>query len=474
MRRVTAWLLCLVFVAAPWSAGQGETPASSVRQPNVVLIIIDTLRADYLGCYGHTENPSPELDALSARGVRFADVLAQSSWTRTSIGCMTTSRYPRSLGLYKLKGEMLDDRFTTLAETFRAAGYRTLGVTANPVINSAFNMHQGFDEYVDSQIIFPWMGKAVKPRDRWWFLRPWLLRSVKDEQGRTFKMDPRLNSAVDVYGTILRKVREEGRGPWFVQACIMEVHEAHRGRHSLTRPDHKRLFKGAENREYLCAVRQASKDTHDFVTELASLPGWDNSLFIIASDHGEGLDSHPHVPHSARHGRLLYESHVKVPLILYRPDGALEPGVVPERVRLLDLMPTVLELAGVAGPPEMEGLSLAPLLPGRGGEVALPKCFVTETQFGKFDKSAVYGPMWKLFLNRDGHRNLSGVELQRVGMLEDGERTDAAGEHGNQTAAMQAFFEEWQRLHPAAEPTPCSGGLTEDEAEQIRAIGYGN
>jgi arylsulfatase A-like enzyme len=111
--------------------------------PNVVLIIIDALRQDKLGAYGFSEETSPEIDRMARQGVRFDSVIAQSSWTRPSIGSMLTSQYPRTLGIYKEKDEVLPHDAVTLAEVLKEAGYTTIGATANANINSSFNFQQG-------------------------------------------------------------------------------------------------------------------------------------------------------------------------------------------------------------------------------------------------------------------------------------------------------------------------------------------
>lgn len=134
--------------------------SSSKLPPNVVLIIIDTLRQDKLSAYGFPEETSPEIDRMAEQGVRFNRVIAQSSWTRPSIGSMLTSQYPRTLGIYKETGEVLPDDFVTIAEALREAGYTTIGATANANINTSFNFQQGFDHYVDSTVLLRWMADS--------------------------------------------------------------------------------------------------------------------------------------------------------------------------------------------------------------------------------------------------------------------------------------------------------------------------
>ena len=157
-------MLLLAALAGCGSREAGAPPGPGVAggplaagQPNVVLIIIDTLRADQVGAYGSAAGATPELDALAARGVRFDRVIAQSPWTRPSIGAMLTGCYPRTLGIYDEMDQALDGRFTTLAEALKAAGYTTLGVHSNPNINAFFNFDQGFDAYIDSEVWYGFM-----------------------------------------------------------------------------------------------------------------------------------------------------------------------------------------------------------------------------------------------------------------------------------------------------------------------------
>ena len=120
----------------------------------------------------------------------------------------------------------------------------------------------------------------------------------------------------------------------------MEVHEWNRKEKSLNREEFASLFSEERSREYLRALRQVSQDIGAFVERLLALPGWQDTLFIITSDHGEGLNSHPDIPESKYHGRLLYESQIMIPLIFYHPKRSLVAKPIDRPVRLLDIMPT--------------------------------------------------------------------------------------------------------------------------------------
>jgi arylsulfatase A-like enzyme len=243
--------------------------------PNIVLIIIDNLRADRLGAYGFDGPISPELDAYARAGVRFARVVAQTTWTRPSIGSMLTSRYPRTLGLYREKEEVLDDRFATLAEVLQGNGYWAVGATANPNINSYFNFHQGFDEYIDSDVVFSFMDREASPQ----------------VLGKTSK----LPAARSLFDRLEETVRlHKGRRPAYLQVNLMEVHEYYRPPMEGEPYD---ALAAVESRapylNYAKAVRRVSLETDRFIRRLRALPGWENTLFVIVSDHGDSLGGPP-------------------------------------------------------------------------------------------------------------------------------------------------------------------------------------
>ncbi|MBD3337096.1 MAG: sulfatase-like hydrolase/transferase [Candidatus Eisenbacteria bacterium] len=426
------------------------------NRPHVVLIMIDTLRADYLGCYGHDRDISPEIDVMAGDGVRFEQAIAQCSWTRPSVGSFLTSWYPRTLGIHFEDRGILPGQVTTLAEVLQAAGYRTLGATANPHLNPIFNFHQGFDYYLDTIHVFHWMDDAL---------------------GQVPEAHPPLPAGRDLFGKVLEALRYEEADhrdkPHYLQFNIMEVHETW-GQNDLVRPEFKGLYPDVSymrKRRYLQAVRQVSRDIDWFVHELRALPGWDDVLVVLLSDHGEGLDSHPSIPRSEGHGSLLYESQIRVPWILFRPgDVRLAGRVIKRPVRLLDLMPTLLDMLKIPPPEGMRGVSLIPLL--EGGTVEPPERFVVETHYRGTYKMGVYTDDWKLFHNRDEHPGLNPVALHRVGVMEDGVRTDQGDAFPGVVQELSRYLEAWERANPAAHPVPADREMSPETLEQLRSLGY--
>jgi arylsulfatase A-like enzyme len=456
MRRARVLVLLLSLIALALLVGRllgrapSTVPSDDTSPPNVVLIIIDTLRADKLGAYGHPDSTSPALDAVSSRGVRFARVLAQSSWTRPSIGSLLTSLYPREIGIYDERAHVLDDRFETLAELLGKAGYTTVGATANPNINGSFNFDQGFDHHEDSDILFHWM---------------------QEEPGKAPITERPIRTARELFGSVLDWTANNGRQPFYLQLNLMEVHQYDDPR-SL-RSEYSALFAGAPDREYLQAVYAVSEEVARFIRSLTERPDWGRTLFVVTSDHGEGLSDHPNVALSHSHGLLLYSSQLWVPLLLYSTADDLPRGKVIERpVRLLDLMPTLLDYAGVPAPEGLRGVSLLPLIRGEVEDVALPDRFAVETQFQKADKIGLYSGDWAYIESRDRHRGTSPSELQRLGVKEDGRRTNQARRFPEVVRDMAAHLDRWEAEHPKAEPTLRTRDLPPLQRDQLRALGY--
>ena len=453
--RAVVCLLCVTAGNLAVISGCGGNPKSDY--PHVVLVIVDTLRADRLGCYGFDRATSPELDALAARGTRFAHAISQSPWTRPSIGSMLTSIYPRSLGIYNEQSGVLNDRFETLAEILRDHGYRTYGATANPHMNRSFNFQQGFDEYLDSTSVWHWMAP---------------------DDGHSPSAIPTLASARQMFEVVLgwldREDKRTARAPHYLQFNLMEVHETW-SEYDLVRPEFQTEFtdvKYEKHRRYLQAVRQVSHDLNWLVDTLAKRSEWNDVVYVIVSDHGEGLDSHPHIPESDFHGTLLYESHLRVPLILFSSGDRIPQGlVIDQPVRLLEVVPTLLEIAGIAPARKTQGRSVVPLL-HRTGEVALPEAFVVETEYWDSNKIGAYTEEWKMILNLDDQPGARRQELQRIGIEENGVRTDVGRKEFDELQRLIKFVRRWESQYPRVPPTLPGKDLPEEVVEQLRALGY--
>lgn len=431
--------------------GSGGCLGLSPEPPrHVVVVVLDTLRADRLSTYGYDRPTSPALDALAAEGVRFDRAVTQAPWTRPSIGSMLTSRFPRSIGIADEKHDVLPDDVPYLPELLHDAGWRTLGVTANPNINAAWGFQRGFDTWVDSHIVFEWM-------------------DAEDADHEHIKGNG-LPSAKDRFGAVLKALDDESPDaaaqPHFVLLDLMEIHEW--SKPGIARPPYTTMFEGRRDKAYLRLIRQLTDDLGAFLQTLRARPGWEDATIAIVSDHGEGLFSHPAIPKSRYHGNLLYSSQLLVPWILV--DDRLPAGtVVDAPVRMLELMPTVLELAGVPAPEDLDGRSVVPL--ARGEDVALPTGFVVETHFRGRDRIGIFGPMWHYVENRDGLNGMPRYGLHPADKMENGRKTSVADQRKKVVETFAERVQAWEAAHPVREPVRIEGP-SEEEAGQLEAIGY--
>ncbi|MBN2408498.1 MAG: sulfatase, partial [Candidatus Aminicenantes bacterium] len=390
---------------------------------------------------------------FARNGVLFRSVLAQCSWTRPSVGSILTSLYPRTLGLYTKGDEILADRFETLAEVLQAHRYLTVGITSNPNLNTAYNFQQGFDHYIDSDIVYDWM-------------RP---QSGQEKLSTTARM----KSAPEVFEIVMDILTREKTRPFFLFA---HLNDTHLKMDLEIDPEFRDLF-GHYSREnervYYRKIRQASSDVGRFVNKLLAEPGCENTLVIISADHGEGLFDHPRVPNSTGHGYLLYESHLRVPLIFYHPAGGLGPRRIDQEVRLIDLLPTILDYVNIPHRPEdIVGRSLRPLLEGTETSVRLPEYFVAETRTAGWNRIAVYSRNWMYIENRDRFPMLNRFELQSRYRKQNGRFSDLISLQPEAAAPLKEFLTRWEKTFPDGEVTRAKEKASRETLEQLRSLGY--
>ncbi|HVP13521.1 MAG TPA: sulfatase-like hydrolase/transferase [Phycisphaerae bacterium] len=322
-RRSRYWGLlgfALIFAGVCERSGSSGPPKLPANAPNVLLITLDTTRADHLGCYGWSKAQTPVLDALAASGVRFEWAFAQVPLTLPSHATLLTGTYPPSNGLRFNASGVLSDAVPTLAESFKAHGYRTGAFVAAGVLDSAFGLNRGFDCYDDK------FGDADDPS---------LVRQERPA-------DAVCNAALAWLGRSPEK-------PFFAWVHFFDPHAPY---------------------EPPPPFREKLADPYDgeiaFVdSQIRRLLDWldanhcrDRTLIVAVGDHGEAFGEHG----EPCHGLFLYDTTMQVPLILSFP-AHLTPGkVIACGVRMIDVTPTVLDLMKWESWPELQGESLLPLL----------------------------------------------------------------------------------------------------------------
>jgi arylsulfatase A-like enzyme len=427
---VSLLILALALAACERPVPPGEIPKrlAALGRPHIVLILVDTLRADWTTPYGFPEDTAPELARWAARGVLFERVLAQSSWTKMSVASLMTSLWPRSHAIRK-PGDGLGEGAFTLAEVLHDAGYATYGVQTNGWLHQSFGFHQGFDRYV-----FPHGRGARLPRSNVW-----------PHVDRVYAEAERLIDAHD------------GARPFFLYLHFMDVHE-------YAAPPEFRTYGTDLKGTYLASIRWVNDGLARVIDKLDDAGALDRTIVVFGSDHGETFGE------DGKHGhaRNVLSQVLWVPLIVRFP-FPVEAVRVGTQVRNLDIAPTILDLAGVPVPASFEGRSLLPLVTGADG--ADPTSFAALGQ-PLFPDASVQRSV------NDGHWTYArNVELDDAEFLFD--RSVDPGEQVNLIELEPAQAERMRaRLDGHLASGAAEGVLEQDVridpaiAERLRAMGY--
>lgn len=464
-----------------WGEPLVSTHADPPR-PNVLLISLDTLRADRLGCFGYDQPTSPAIDALAATSVRFARAISQSPWTTPAHMSLFTAQYPSAhrmnqtwdyfLNFLYAGGEKraLADGAITLAETLRQHGYRTLAMTGGATMSSVLGFAQGFDIY-------------------------------REDAAR---LTPRVSVALDQW------LEQFGRQPFFLFFHTFEVHAPYshlrfaepllpaddrRALHDLIAAadlddwvtlnrrlkaylgDHGLLRREITSALYDGGVAAADAFMGDLFETLRRRGLFDDTIIVLLSDHGEEFGEHEPVHVYNAHGESLYDELIHVPLIIRYPRHLPTGASIEQQVELVDVMPTLLDLVGIPPPAAMSGTSLLPLAKG----VATPRreWALSEAMEKGLEWKALRTPRFKYLLAFDpsgGER--SGVRPpivdERLFDLErdPGEQRSVLRENPDQAQAMRAQIEELLTRLAAADAAAQSVVVAPDVIERLRALGY--
>jgi len=343
------------------ACGQPELPGRS----NILLITIDTLRADHLSSYGHYRQTSPILDGLAQGGVRFEFPIVQWPKTGPSFASIFTSTYPKDNGIVRKIGTRLPDQFLMLAELLKSQGYATRAVVANGAVASEFNFNQGFDTYLES-----W--KLTPPEDG---LDPTGAEMINQLVTTVMESHPPDQPFFLWVHYLDPHSPYEAPTPWtdkfvddeFTDPTVkVDIDYAH-PRRQMTGIGREQILAGREDLDFYISrydseIAYVDSKVGELLTFLQDRGLMQDTLTVITSDHGESLGEHQYF---FDHGRFSFQSCLRVPLIFHHP-GVLKPRVDTSPVELLQLAPTLLEAAGVeleAGQ-WMQGKSLWPRLLG--------------------------------------------------------------------------------------------------------------
>ncbi len=410
---------------------------------NVLLIVVDTLRQDHLGCYGYDRGDSKTIDELARRGVMFTRARSAVPLTLPSFTSIFTSTYPVFHRVRQNETYSISDSVTTLAEVFREKGFKTKAVIGSAALASRYGLDQGFDHYDDE------FEKAAKPSDH--------IPLQPIEYGPVSKRRAR-----EVVRLAVDWLEENSADPFFLFLHFFDPHLPFDTPEKLPREEYsaEELPVWAYDSEIASVDRQLGV----LMSSLEELDLTENTLVVFTADHGEGLMEHM----EASHGYLLYDSTIRVPMIFSCP-GILPQGkVLDGAVRTIDLMPTLLDIFGHEPPARIQGISLKEQILG---DVGLPEVdSYFETYYGRLflGWSVLKGVEW------DEWKYIQAPKPELYNLQEDpGETANLIEERPEIASSMRERLNTLISTHsnPSAEVAK-SIPMDSEQKEVLESLGY--
>ena len=459
-----AALLVLVGVNAAAAAFVDRAPKPRL---NVLLITIDALRADHLGVYGYPRPTSPNIDRLAAEGVTFRRAVSQWPLTSPSFAALMSSTYGHTNGLIRNTAQRMPDRPLMLAELLKAGGYSTWAAVGNVNLARFFNFDQGFDTYREL-----WREDDERKTER--ITRDGLDLLKQASAERPFFLwlhffDPHARyEPIKPYDGMFVGDRYFD-GSWRVP--LNALPNADLGgissKVSLGREDRVAYYVA----QYDAEIRYVDQQVGILLKELERRGLAGNTLVVLTADHGESLGDHNYF---FEHGRFPYDDCVHVPLIVRAP-GFARPGSVRSPVQSIDIVPTVLDLAGLPPDPQAEGKSLRPLLRGERPAGDRWAYAFSESGFALDYQRSITSERYKLVYVPDAgnRRIMSGRELELYDLEADpGETRNLVDERPEVAALLKRRLWRWMAKGVPATPPPAEVRVEGQAEEQLRSLGY--
>lgn len=459
-------------------------------RPNVLVYMIDTLRADHASLYGYKRDTTPFLKKLGGSGVVFDDCQAQATWTKPSIASLLTSLYSYTHAIFQ-DYDTIPKGAATLAEQLRGAGYVTANITASPWAGRITGLQRGFDYVMEfpviqrhrsdaadrgtdsaavNKVVFPWLDQH---RDEPFFLyvhttdphAPYRPPPGFEEKFANPADTPEFNRE---YAALRDKGQYGGGTVVSREGCKRNGVDPDKFiTRAIDRYDGEILFND-HNLELLAG-------------KLKQLGVLDNTLIVVVSDHGEEFWDHGWTAH----GHSLYQELAHCVFLMWNPKLLPNARRVAEPVQLVDVMPTVLDLAGVKAPDIVQGQSLAPLAKGQAFHRrtpvissryqhphAKPNGYVPENRITTF---AVIEPGWKLIYRDKGRE----VGLNRVELYDRrADRTETrnvAEAHPQEVERIMDELSKWVDAQKQIRGVLGKGArsiLDQQTLDQLRSLGY--
>lgn len=459
----------LACIGCPGGSGSGKA-----TRPSVIVVSLDTLRADHLSCYGYGRETSPVLDGFAREALRFEDASSQASGTLPSHLSIFTSLEPTQFRISRddgLNGDQmhtrlrLPDAVTTVAEVLRDQGYATAAFTDGGFVAGRFGLDQGFEIFDESNGSERGLRRTIQS-----------VAAYLQVRGSDPGAEKPLFLFVHTYDAHAPYRAPAPFGRWFSKASYEDLQRSlgfeptpenlslHRS--SLTPSDVEEVRALYDN-----GVRAVDAAMDELFGLLRRSGLYEDSLLIVLSDHGEEFLEHG----DFNHGRTVYQELVHVPLLMRLPQGRGGGRVVPAPVPLLDVAPTILDVCGAPVPEQFEGRSLLSWLDAESGAASNARrtLYFESPNVARGVNGLRAGP-WKVIHNgRDRETELYDLRS------DPGEHDDLAGKSPDVRGALVAELSDrvgnaeahgkargWFAIGGAA------AGATPASLERLRALGY--
>ncbi|MCP4592467.1 MAG: sulfatase-like hydrolase/transferase [bacterium] len=462
------WVLGVVFLAAAAACRKNADPqtASSNDRPNVLLITVESLRADHVGCYGYERPTTPNIDALSAQATRYTQAYSATSWTLTSHASMFTGLYPK-VHQVTLPQDRLSDAHTTAAEVLADDGYQCAAVVGGPYLRKTFNLSQGF-EYFDESVA----------------------SSSNDEAHRDVT-NPRMAEAMERF---LREGRDPRR-PFFMFGYYWDVHYDFippAPYDTMFVPDGAEPIDAVQFGPIVALGRDISEAQLAYLTAqydgeirctdeylgrlwalLRELDLWDNTVIILTADHGEQFFEHSYLGH--KHD--LYVESLHVPLLIKRA-GQTQGRRDDRVVNLIDLFPTILDLTDGSTTVPINGRSLEQSPAANSPPTFFDLTTTWDIAERGTDKSWRESERWVAV--REGRYKLLHVQDTEFWQLYDvvsdpQERHPLGAEYEKQGSELVQRLDSWEKAMNDLSTLWQAGPraqLSPEEERRLRSLGY--
>lgn len=423
----------------------------------VVVLLLDTVRFDALGCYGHPNAPTPNIDAIAADGVRFEEAISTSGWTLPAVGSLLTGTWPTVHGGLGKSTRLtpIRDEIPTGPEVLEAHGFKTLAVANAAFVSPLLHLDRGFDVF-DHQYTYNWDTRRAdvsidvaidllsKHRGHSRFLLVHLFDAHLD-------YDP-----PGAYASLYAEGRTKPPAPLTHDNCL-----------SLQMGDDPPSDADIDYVKALYEGEIAFMDAQigRFVEELKARDAYDDGTIIVIADHGEEFWEH----RGFEHGHTLYDELVHIPLIVKLP-SSVEVGThtVAKQVRIVDIMPTIFDLLEIDSPPSFAGRSLMPLI--RGESDADRAAFCESTLYGA-NRIAWRTDPYKYIIDVTGQSpdelyNWRNDPAETTNLLEV--RPAAANDIRQ---GLDRFIEDMaETVRPMSMPAPVD--MSPAQIDKLRSLGY--